>query len=226
MSYSEIKRRLGLLGVDIGLISRVFITHEHADHISALKTMTKRQKISAYFSSKTYLHIGSLLADQTEIHFADQPFGFAGISVTPFPVSHDAADPVGYSFVYQGKKVSVSTDLGYLTPGVLGQMKNSDVLMIESNHDEEMLWNGPYAWPLKERIAGKNGHLSNRQSAEAIESVYHDGLKYVFLAHLSQENNKPSLALTTVNDYLNPRVRHRAQVLLTHQQNCSPVIHI
>lgn len=226
LSYTEIKRRLTSMDVDIASIGHVFVTHEHTDHISALRVLTKRQPVSLYCTSKTYLQIGEHLSEKTDIQFSDHPLIVGGITVTPFPVSHDAVDPVGYTFSANGRKISVTTDLGHVNGGVLDQLKDSDVLVIESNHDETMLWNGPYTWPLKQRIAGNNGHLSNRQTAEALESVYHHKLKYVFLAHLSQENNNPDIALKTVNEYLHAKVDHKARVMLTDQRICTRVIHL
>jgi phosphoribosyl 1,2-cyclic phosphodiesterase len=226
MSYTEIKHRLKTQGIDIAYISHIFITHEHTDHISALKTLTNRHRVNICCTSKTYLQIGGLLSEQTHIIFLDHPFSIDGITVLPFPVSHDAVDPMGYSFMYQDKKISITTDLGHVSSDVIRYLEDSDILIIESNHDENMLWNGPYAWPLKQRIAGESGHLSNRQTAEAIELVYHDQLKYILLAHLSQENNEPVIAFSTVDDYLKKTGNYHTELLITNQHVCSTMINL
>ncbi len=225
LSYTEISRRLAANGLSMQDIRHVFITHEHSDHISALKVMTKRHRMNVYCTSKTYLQISGFLNTQNAVVFSDKPFSVDGLDITPFPVNHDAVDPVGYTFSFHGRKISVTTDLGTAPADVAEHLNNSDILMIESNHDEEMLWNGPYAWPLKERIAGQNGHLSNRQAAELISSLNHSRLKHILLAHLSQENNHPDIAYAAVHDLLKKNRNRHTHLNVTNQQTSSPMIH-
>ena len=154
----------------------------------------------------------------------DNPFKIDDIYVIPFPVSHDAVDPVAFSFQYGSKKISLLTDTGCATRLVKEHIRGSDALVLETNHDEEMLRNGAYPWPLKQRISGQLGHLSNRQAADTLCEVACDKLRHVFLAHLSAENNSPALALKTVIAAL-PQI-NKPDVLLTHQDRVSELIHL
>lgn len=123
-----------------------------------------------------------------------QPFSIGDISVSPFTISHDAADPVGFVFSAEGVRMAVATDLGYVSPNVKAQLKGVDLLLIESNHDLEMLRDGPYPWSVKQRVLSRVGHLSNDATAEFLESGYDGQAAWVILGHLSENNNLPELA--------------------------------
>jgi phosphoribosyl 1,2-cyclic phosphodiesterase len=125
---------------------------------------------------------------------AGRPFQIGDISVSPFTIPHDATDPVGFVFQADGVRMAVATDLGYITPNVKAQLKNVDLLLLESNHDLEMLRDGPYPWSVKQRVLSRVGHLSNEAAAEFLESSYDGQATYVILAHLSESNNLPDLA--------------------------------
>ena len=125
---------------------------------------------------------------------AGRPFQVGDISVSPFTIPHDAADPVGFVFHAEGVRMALATDLGYITPNVKAQLRNVDLLFLESNHDLEMLRDGPYPWSVKQRVLSRVGHLSNEAAAEFLETSYDGQATYVILAHLSESNNLPDLA--------------------------------
>ena len=122
--------------------------------------------------------------------------------MTPFPIPHDANEPVGYSFYASGKKVTIATDIGHISMDLLNNFTGSDLLLLESNHDVEMLKIGPYPWPLKKRIASEHGHLSNDAAGEVVAYLAQKGTKNFILGHLSKENNFPELAYQTVCNVL------------------------
>ena len=128
---------------------------------------------------------------------AGRPFQIGDISVSPFTIPHDAADPVGFVFQTEGVRMAVATDLGYIPPNVKAQLRKVDLLLLESNHDLEMLRDGPYPWSVKQRVLSRVGHLSNDAAADFLESSYDGQATYVILAHLSESNNLPDLARVT-----------------------------
>lgn len=140
-----------------------------------------------------------------EYFAAGQPFQIGDIDVSPFTIPHDAADPVGFVFRAEGVRMALATDLGYIPPNVKAQLKGLDLLLLESNHDLEMLRDGPYPWAVKQRVLSRVGHLSNEAAAEYLESGYDGQAAYVILAHLSESNNLPELARVTAERALNGR---------------------
>jgi len=145
------------------------------------------------------------------------------LSVHPFSISHDAADPVGFTIGQNGMKVGIATDLGIATSMVKEHLKNCSLLILESNHDPEMLANGPYPWPLKQRIKGRTGHLSNVDSKNLLQELQHDRLEYVVLAHLSETNNTPRKAYEEVAKVL---ARSRTRLTVAQQDSCGPILYL
>ncbi len=150
---------------------------------------------------------------------AGQPFEIGDVAVSPFTIPHDAADPVGFVFRAEGVRMAVATDLGYIPPNVKAQLKGVDLLLLESNHDLEMLREGPYPWSVKQRVLSRVGHLSNEAAAEFLENGYDGQAAYVILAHLSESNNLPELARVTAERALNGRVSLLANRLLLAEQH-------
>jgi hypothetical protein len=146
-------------------------------------------------------------------------FCVGDIAVTPFTIPHDAADPVGFVFAAEGIRIGLATDLGYVPTNVQQQLRNCDVLMIESNHDLEMLRDGPYPWSVKQRVMSRVGHLSNEATADFLEKSYDGGAAYVVLAHLSESNNLPALAKVTAERALQDRMSLLANKLVLAQQD-------
>jgi phosphoribosyl 1,2-cyclic phosphodiesterase len=150
---------------------------------------------------------------------AGQPFEIGDIAVSPFTIPHDAADPVGFVFRSEGVRMAIATDLGYIPPNVKAQLKGLDLLLLESNHDLEMLRDGPYPWSVKQRVLSRVGHLSNEAAADFLENQYDGQAAYVILAHLSESNNLPELARVTAERALNGRASLLANKLLLAGQH-------
>ena len=202
VSCREITRRLRVSGEDPRSLDAILITHEHSDHIAGLRVLANKFHIPVYMTGATHQawkreardSKGQPCSlDQLEIFEAGRSFAVGDISITPFTIPHDAVDPVGFTMRVEGVKVSIATDLGYLPASVKHHLRGSDVLLVESNHDLEMLRNGPYPWVVKQRVMSRVGHLSNEALAEFFLGDYDGGAAYVILAHLSEQNNHPEL---------------------------------
>jgi phosphoribosyl 1,2-cyclic phosphodiesterase len=154
-----------------------------------------------------------------EYFSAGSGFSIGDIVVTPFTIPHDAADPVGFVFEADGVRMAIATDLGYMPPNVKMAIRNCDVLMLESNHDLEMLRDGPYPWSVKQRVMSRVGHLSNEAASDFLEKNYDGNASYVVLAHLSESNNLPELARVTAERALRDRMSLLANKLLLAQQD-------
>jgi phosphoribosyl 1,2-cyclic phosphodiesterase len=150
---------------------------------------------------------------------AGEPFEIGDIAVSPFTTPHDAADPVGFVFRAEGVRMGYATDLGYIAPNVKAQLRDLDLLLLESNHDLEMLKDGPYPWSVKQRVLSRVGHLSNEAAASFLENDYDGQAAYVILAHLSESNNLPELARVTAERALNGRASLMANRLLLAAQH-------
>jgi len=150
---------------------------------------------------------------------AGKPFQIGDIAVSPFTIPHDAADPVGFVLQAEGVRMAVATDLGYMPPNVKAQLKGLDLLLLESNHDLEMLRDGPYPWSVKQRVLSRVGHLSNDAAAEFLETEYDGQAGYVILGHLSESNNHPELARVTAERALSGRASLLANRLLLAEQH-------
>lgn len=193
---------------DIGLsmedIDGIFLTHEHADHITGLPVIARYSDMPIYATRGTIEAVkrmpkcGGIDPERFVCVRADEPVEVGNLRVDPMHISHDAAEPVGYR-VYEGKKKAcICTDLGCYTDYTMQCLEDADVLLLESNHDINMLQVGPYPYRLKQRILGRRGHLSNASSGQLLSRVLNDHLRGIFLGHLSQENNYPELAFETV----------------------------
>jgi phosphoribosyl 1,2-cyclic phosphodiesterase len=154
-----------------------------------------------------------------EYFAAGSGFWIGDIAITPFTIPHDAADPVGFVFEADGVRMAIATDLGYMPPNVKMAIRNCDVLMLESNHDLEMLRDGPYPWSVKQRVMSRVGHLSNEAAADFLEKNYDGNASYVVLAHLSESNNLPELARVTAERALRDRMSLLANKLVLAEQN-------
>ena len=192
------------LDLELRDIDGIFITHEHTDHISGLPMIAKKTDMPIYATSGTIRAIRQMpkFQDIDPDRFvpvkADEKVTVKDLVIDPMKISHDAVEPVGYRVLYGKKKASICTDLGCYTDYTVECLKNSDVLLLESNHDVNMLQVGRYPYPLKRRILGDHGHLSNVSSGQLLSRVLNDHMKGIFLGHLSQENNLPELAFETL----------------------------
>jgi len=212
-------------------IQGVLISHEHSDHIQGAGIICRRLKVPLYISEDTFIAAHRVLGDLKYgvKHFKpDEEFRINDILITPFSSSHDAVESCNFIIRKSGKNNSVlgiATDLGYATKLTCQRLKGVTTLILESNHDEKMLINGPYSWELKQRVKSKHGHLSNIQAAGLIEEVIHGGLKNLVLAHLSEQNNTPELAFENMRDAL-IRLGHPVTLYVSSQYQAMPLLDI
>jgi phosphoribosyl 1,2-cyclic phosphodiesterase len=196
-------------GLDLPDVDGILVTHEHTDHVQSIRMISRRAENAVVHASR-----GTLLAvqdrlpeDRThEVHI-NEDFYIGEILVVPFDLSHDATEPMGYSLLAGDRQVTVVTDTGYLTEEIMHHIRTADLLVLEANHEVNILKMGPYPWPLKQRILGEEGHLSNEAAARAIiEMLAHRRedrpVPKILLAHLSRENNTPQQAYITVQNLL------------------------
>ena len=197
-----------LRSVDSSLekVKGIFVTHEHSDHISGLKTILKKHRIPILANEKTLSEISLACPEVDTDLFCVLPTGGTAqngsFSVTSFSCMHDSAECAGYTVETSVGRVGIATDLGDVSDTVLAALCGCKALVFEANHDVDMLRNGPYPYSLKQRISGPCGHLSNQQCGEALINLVQRGAERVFLAHLSKENNTESLCLCTVENVL------------------------
>jgi phosphoribosyl 1,2-cyclic phosphodiesterase len=206
LSCRETLKRMKMAGEDAHKLKAIVISHEHADHVAGLEVLARKLQLPVFITEATYQSWRRFTRDsegkparlERRGHFqAGRSFAIDGVTVTPFTISHDAADPCGFTFQSEGIKIGIVTDLGYVTPNVKQSLRRCDGLMIESNHDLEMLRNGPYPWMVKQRVMSRVGHLSNAALAEFFENDYDGQAAFLVLAHLSEHNNHPELAKET-----------------------------
>jgi phosphoribosyl 1,2-cyclic phosphodiesterase len=235
LGRKEMWRRFEALGrAHPERVDAILISHEHSDHSSGLPQMQREWDCPAYLTDLTHREIDNMLAEMAEkkAEAADSnateappappkkrrlervehlrpglKFQIGDIEVTPFAIPHDAVDPVGYTFRAGSAKVAIVTDLGYLPELVKHHLREADVLILESNHDLEMLKVGPYPWYIKQRVMSRTGHLSNTVVSEflADAEVFDGRARHLVLAHLSEQNNTPDLARITAEEALNRR---------------------
>ncbi len=206
LSGKQIKDRLCNLDKDIEKLDAVLITHEHTDHIKGLSALSKLNR-RLYANKKTFEAINlELNSENCQCFEVGDSFKIGDILVKSFKTSHDAADPVGYFFEAEGKGICIVTDTGYISEEIKNFISMSDILVLESNHDENVLKMGSYPWFLKQRILSDYGHLSNEAAAKALADVMKkenfSKKRQVLLAHLSKENNFPEMAQTTIENIL------------------------
>jgi len=211
LAAREIAGRLRAIGADPDARDAILVSHEHRDHCRGLGPMARRHKLPVYLHPEAQRALPDLGKVESLREFADgATWTFRDLQVTAMPLTHDAAAPVGFVVESAEGKVGIATDLGIATRLVADRLQGCRALVLEANHDEEMLRDGPYPWPLKQRIRSNHGHLSNTASADLLESLLWDGLEAVFLAHLSETNNLPQLA------------RDCARQVLDCQNGCRP----
>ena len=206
ISKKRIEEGMSEYGSSLEEVNGILITHEHSDHISGLGVVSRKYHIPIYATKGT---ISKILEDSkvgtidrnlfNEIE-ENKDFYMGSTLVTPFSISHDAAQPVAYRFDSDGKSMAVATDMGMYDDYIIGNLKGLDAVLIESNHDINMLQIGPYPYALKRRIWGNKGHLSNETCGNLLNEIISDRLKKVILGHLSKENNLPELAYETIRN--------------------------
>jgi len=203
LSCRETCRRMALQGIAPESLSAILITHEHSDHVAGVHVMARKFRLPVFMTAPTHgawqrqckdSAGNHVQAERLETFSSGRSFAVGDIEVMPFTIPHDAADPVGFRFVAEGVRLAVATDLGFMPQNVRDHLRSCDGLILESNHDLEMLRGGPYPWAVKQRVMSRVGHLSNDALAEFLASDYDGGAAFLILAHLSEQNNHPDLA--------------------------------
>jgi phosphoribosyl 1,2-cyclic phosphodiesterase len=202
-SCKETVSRLQRLNVDPKTIDAIVVTHEHNDHLSGVGTFSRKFNVPVWINYGTFRarNIGQLFS--LNIFNSHQSFVIKDLQLKPFIVPHDSRESVQFIFSANNKKLAILTDLGHISPYVLSLLKNLHALVIEANHDYDMLWSGSYRHSLKQRVSGKYGHLSNQQAAELVKCLDLNSLQCLIAAHLSSENNTPEKTLATFSQVLN-----------------------
>jgi phosphoribosyl 1,2-cyclic phosphodiesterase len=204
ISGKEISKRLGQIGMDAGNIDAILLTHEHIDHIKGVGVLSRRYDIPIYANELTWKgateELGKIKEKNCKIF--DENFMLGHLGITPFSIPHDANDPVGFVINKGLINVGVATDMGYVPEEVKKMLKGMDLLIIEANHDLDMLMTGSYPIYLKDRIRGKLGHLSNDDTAAVLPELIGSNFPRILLSHLSKDNNIPELAYITVKNNL------------------------
>ncbi len=206
LSGSCIEQALLRINVAPESLTGILVTHEHSDHIAGVGVLCRRFGMPVYANERTWQamqgKIGKIAPPMQRLFDTDCEFYLGDVCVWPHRIPHDAADPVGFSIMGAGKKLSVATDLGHTTAELIDRVADADLLLLEANHDVGMLQAGPYPYELKRRILGSSGHLSNEDCGRALVRLHSRGVRHALLGHLSGENNFPQLAMQTVCDAL------------------------
>ena len=201
VSCAKITSELSRIGVKPESIKALLVTHEHSDHTQGAGILSRKYDLPVYATEGTWREmedkIGPVAPKNIRLVDVRQDFFACGLNVVPFSLPHDAAEPCGYSFYAGSVKASVATDIGCIKDGWLNAVSGSDLVLLESNYDPDMLKAGPYPYALKTRILGKKGHLSNDDAGAAAVKLVESGVNTVILGHLSKENNFPELARET-----------------------------
>lgn len=205
ISGKKTEKALNTIGYTLNDIDGILVTHEHIDHIKGLGVLARKLGVPIYATRGTIEEIendsrvGEIDRELFQTVKADREVVIGDMSVEPFSISHDAAEPVGFRITCGAHSCAVATDMGTWDDYTVRHLQNLDVALVEANHDVGMLEAGPYPYPLKMRIMSDRGHLSNEMSGRLLCRMLHDGMKKIILGHLSAENNYPALACETVN---------------------------
>ncbi|MDR1209475.1 MAG: MBL fold metallo-hydrolase [Clostridiales bacterium] len=208
LSGRAVESGMNEIGETCAGLSAILVTHEHSDHIRGAGIVARRYGVPVYATEGTWVYadrhrsLGKLPDAARQYIYPGGTVRIGAIAVSPFAVPHDAAEPVAFAFKSGGGKVCVATDIGHINDDILAALSGADALLAEGNHDGDMLWNGRYSYPLKKRIWGEKGHLSNVGCGELIRAVYSERLRSVYIGHMSAENNTPELAYSTVEGIL------------------------
>jgi len=228
LSARALGLRLGQVGIDPATVDWILISHEHTDHVRGAELFSRRHGVALVCALETLEAM-----DRSRDDFAEWiplPAGrkleLGPVAVDPFPVPHDAARPVGFVLEGEGVRVGLATDLGHATALVRERLRGCQALMLEANHDERMLRDGPYPWHLKQRVSGRTGHLSNDEAARLLCEVVDGESRAVVLAHLSEKNNRPELARGTAATALSAGGRRRVTVRVASRKSPTPPIEL
>jgi phosphoribosyl 1,2-cyclic phosphodiesterase len=206
LSGKQLEQRLKLIGVDPATLHAIFVSHEHIDHVKGIGVLSRRYQIPIYMNEATWVNLPGSVGEIPDMCRQVMELGSAleleDLRIESVPISHDAAEPMGFHFRQGEDTLAIITDLGYVNQRIIDQVTGVDTLIWESNHDVEMLRMGPYPWNVKRRILSDVGHLSNQDAGEALAEILRGVGENVYLAHLSKDNNLSELAHLTVKNIL------------------------
>ncbi len=226
LSAAQINKRLALIGVDVAGLDGIIISHEHGDHIKGIGVLGRRFKIPIFINCGAYNKLnGTLKGEEPVVHFSTgDDFSLGQLDIHPFCVPHDAAEPVGFIICYGSYQLGVAMDLGCVTHVVREKLKDSHMLILESNYEPRLLQSGPYPWSVKQRVQGRYGHLSNQGAAELLSELLHPGLKHVAMVHVSKTNNHPRLVYDQAKAVLDKSNIKGIQLTIARQDQVSTMI--
>lgn len=216
ISARETLRRMKLAGLDPAKLQAICVSHEHTDHTAGLRVLCKQLDIRLFANGETARAIRTAAHLPWNLFSSGSPFTVGDITLLPFPLPHDAYEPVGFILTSGASRLGIATDLGMTTSVVRERLRGCQLVVLEANHDETLLNSSLRPWSLKQRIRGRQGHLSNETAAELLADIAGDTLQQVFLAHLSRECNNLDLALLTVRRHLASVGLDRVRVLPTY----------
>ncbi len=227
ISMRRISERLNEFGRDISNIEAMVISHQHSDHLRGAAVLARRRDIPIYASEGTITLIKRHLPNYTRfVSLNGYCLEFGGLRVEAFPVSHDAPETMGFAITEGDRKLVIATDLGHVDLTIIDRLRDCDAIVLESNHDLNMLVDGPYPWDLKQRIKSQRGHLSNDQAAEALGKVADMRLQRVVLAHLSKENNQPNIAHQRVRSQLYNKGYNHIEIIVAKQHEPTAIFEV
>ena len=206
LSGKRIITGLEEINADIEKIKGIFITHEHSDHIKGAGILSRKLDIPIFANVKTWCamkdKLGNIKEEHMKVFENDKTYSIGDIGIKPFSIPHDSEDAVGYNIYSEKEKMSIATDIGYITENIRKNVKGSKLVVLESNYDPNMLMMGSYSYALKKRVMSEGGHLSNEEAASFCTELVEGGTESILLAHLSKENNFPELAYATSKNVL------------------------
>lgn len=225
LSLKQLKARLSEIEVDLSQIDAIVVTHEHIDHIKGIEALGCNLGIPIFANGDTAKAIYEILgrSPKFKIFCTGESFEYGDMEFSPFSLQHDAADPVGFAIKTQGFKLGVCADLGFVTSLVRAQLKDCDLLYVEANHQPNMVHACSRPVSYKQRVLGRQGHLSNGECADLVASILHSKLRHIYLAHLSSECNVPELAIEIVAERL-AKEGPLPPISIAHQEQVSLLV--
>lgn len=225
LSGIQIEQRMKERGISPANLDALVVSHEHSDHITGVGVLSRRYGLPVYINHATHKEVSPHLGRIDKIcpFECGSFFLINDMTIRPFSVSHDAAEPAGFTIQNNAGKIGIATDLGFATSMVKQHLKDCDLLVLEANHDPEMLEHGPYPWPVKQRIKSRTGHLSNESARDLLMEVMDERLEHVILAHISETNNNPEKALSVVAEPVNS---DKPGFCIARQHLCGELIRI
>jgi phosphoribosyl 1,2-cyclic phosphodiesterase len=228
LSGKQMTKRMEEVGTDPGSLRGILVSHEHSDHVKGVGVLSRRFKLPVFINRGTLRAVEKTLGKvhKLELFETGRIFQIDAFRIHPFSVPHDCADPVGFRISVGTEGIGIATDLGTGTALVTSLLTGLQLVVLESNHDPTMLRNGPYPWELKQRVRSRLGHLSNGESSQLLQRIVSDELQAVILAHMSETNNRPDLALDCARSSLRAFLEQRGKIFCAHQDKVGPTVEI